>query len=66
MDADISNSNGMGKAAAIRLAEAGANIAIIDLNQESGQQLVKELSDKHKGQKFIVSYIARILNGILS
>lgn len=48
-------SNGMGKGAAIRLAEAGANIAIVDLNEETGQQMVEELSKKHGSQKFIVS-----------
>lgn len=44
----------MGKGAAIRLAEAGANLAIIDLNKESGQQMVEELSKKHGQQKFLV------------
>lgn len=48
-------SNGMGKAAAIRLAEAGANICLVDLNKETGQQLADDLSKKHAGQKFIVS-----------
>ena len=44
----------MGKAAAIRLAEAGVNITLVDLNKETGQQLADELSKKHSGQKFIV------------
>lgn len=43
----------MGRASANRLAEAGANIAIVDLNQEGGEALVKELAAKHAGQKFI-------------
>lgn len=44
----------MGKGAAIRLAEAGANLAIVDLNKETGQQMIEELSQKHAQQKFIV------------
>lgn len=46
----------MGKGAALRLAEAGANLAIVDLNQEAGEQMVRELSEKHGNQKFIVCF----------
>lgn len=56
----LRRSNGMGKAAAIRLAEAGANICLVDLNKETGQQLAEELSKKHTGQKFIVSLKLRV------
>lgn len=44
----------MGKGAVNRLAEAGASIAIVDLNKEAGEQMVQELSTKHTNQKFIV------------
>src|SRR3989344_399042 len=38
---------GIGLGIAYRLAEAGANIVIVDLNEESGNAAVKELTDKN-------------------
>lgn len=38
--------NGIGKATALRLAQAGANIIIADLNLTDAEQTVKKLSSK--------------------
>lgn len=38
--------SGMGKEAATRLAESGAKIAVVDLNDEKGQQTVEEIEVK--------------------
>ena len=42
--------NGIGKATAIRFASEGANIAIWDLQEEKGQDLVKILQETKRKQ----------------
>jgi NAD(P)-dependent dehydrogenase (short-subunit alcohol dehydrogenase family) len=50
----------MGRASAFRMAEAGANIAIVDLNKEAGQKVCEELLAKYSNQKFTVSTVFRL------
>ena len=43
---------GIGKAVSIKMAEAGANLGILDLNGEGANQFVNELQEKFPKQKF--------------
>lgn len=52
--AETRNSNGMGLAAACRLAAAGASLGICDLNNNAGQALIKDLQVQYPMQDFLV------------
>jgi NAD(P)-dependent dehydrogenase (short-subunit alcohol dehydrogenase family) len=56
--------SGLGEATARRLHAHGANIVIIDLNEERGNALVKELGERIKFQKTNVSDEAQVQSAI--
>lgn len=48
------SASGLGRATALELAQHGGNISILDLNEENGAQLVKELGGESRAKFFEV------------
>lgn len=49
-----SSASGLGRSTALELAQHGGNIAILDLNEENGAELVKELGGESRAKFFQV------------